>query len=543
VSDDGGAGPGDPQHDQNGGRGDDQSGERAALSGGRVGAAALLLAASVLLSRVMGFLREMVLAAQVGVGPETDAYRAAFQIPDLLNYLLAGGALAVAFTPLYQKARSEEGQAAATALYHVVFSTLGALAIVLTAVLWIDTPRLIALQFPGFDASTQTLTSLLTRIVLPAQVFFIAGGIARAVLMAHGHFAAQAAAPLVYNGGIIVGGLVTGTVEGFAWGALAGAALGPFLYPLWALRRIAPLRIHVRPIDPRFRRYLWLALPLMAGVSLSTVDEWLGRWFGARLAEGTVAALGYSRQLMMAPVAVIGQAAAAAALPTLAALHAKGDQRGLDASLSGTLRVTLALSMLAAIALGLFAKEIVEVLYFRGRFSHDDVVAVAAILQVGAWAVPAWIAQQVGVRAFFARSDNWRPMLMNTGLLFASLPLYFALGDRYGAPGLAAAGVAAMTVNAGATLVWARVRFGGPAFSPVVSTGARSLAIAGTAGLVAWLVPPVSLPVLGEAWGRLLSAGALYGVLALAGAALLGDEPMRSAVATLTRGRLGRRAP
>ncbi len=511
------------------------------LSGARVGAAALLLAASVLLSRVMGFLREMVLAAEVGNGPQTDAYRAAFQIPDLLNYLLAGGALAVAFTPLYQRARSEEGQAAATALYHVVISTLGALAIVLTAVLWFATPRLVALQFGGFEPDVQALTSSLTRVVLPAQIFFITGGVARAVLMAHGRFAAQAAAPLVYNGGIIVGGLATGTVEGFAWGALAGAALGPFLYPLWALRRIAPLRVEVRPLDPRFRRYLWLALPLMAGVSLSTVDEWLGRWFGARLAEGTVGALGYARQLMMAPVAVIGQAAAAAALPTLAALYAKGQGRALDDSLSRTLRVTLALSMLAAVGLALFAREIVEVLYFRGRFTAQDVVDVSAILRVGACAVPAWIAQQVGVRAFFARSDNWRPMILNSALLVASIPLYLHLGDRFGAPGIAGAGAIAMTVNAVATLGWARLRFGGPAVAPLIATLARSLAIAGVAGALSLALPAFDLPMLGAAWGRLLSAGLLYGLAAIAGAMLLGDDPMKAAVATLTRGRLGRR--
>jgi putative peptidoglycan lipid II flippase len=521
--------------------GSDGEGASGALSGGRLGAAALLLAASVLLSRVMGFLREMVLAAEVGVGPETDAYRAAFQIPDLLNYLLAGGALAVAFTPLYQRARTEEGEAAAARLYHVIVSTLGALAAVATAALWVTTPRLVSLQFSGFEPEVRDLTSHLTRIVLPAQVFFIVGGIARAVLMAHGRFAAQAAAPLVYNGGIIAGGLATGTVEGFAWGALVGAAIGPCLYPLWALRTIAPLRVAVRPFDPRFLGYFWLALPLMAGLSLSTVDEWFGRWFGAQLAEGTVAALGYARQLMMAPVAVIGQAAAAAALPTLAALHARGDTRGLDAALSNTLRVTLALSMLCAIGLGLFAKDIVEVLYLRGRFSMDNVVAVAVILQVSACAVPAWTAQQVAVRAFFARSENWRPMILNTGVLLLSVPVYLDLGERYGAAGLAAAGVLAMTVNAAATLGWARVRFGGPAVGPIAMTALRAGLVGGAAGWAAAGVPDIALPGLGLAWGRLATAGLLYGVLALGGAVALGDPPMRRAAATWTRGRLGRR--
>ena len=507
-----------------------------------MGAAALLLAASVLLSRVMGFLREMVLAAQVGVGPETDAYRAAFQIPDLLNYLLAGGALAIAFMPLYQKARSEEGQGAASDLYRVVISTLGVIVVLATGLLAWKTPELVALQFSGFDDSTQALTSKLTLIVLPAQIFFVTGGVARAVLMAHGRFGAQAAAPIVYNLCIIAGGLWTGTVEGFAWGALAGAVLGPFLYPLWALRKTVPLGLHVAPFDPRFRSYFWLALPLMAGVSLSTVDEWFGRWFGAALAEGTVAALGYSRQLMMAPVAIIGQAAAAAALPTLAALHAQGNDRGLDRSLLGTLRATAALSIVAAVGLGIFAREIVEVLYFRGRFSHGDVVSVAAILQVAAWAVPAWIAQQVGVRAFFARSETWRPMILNSALLVASLPLYLELGRRMQAPGLALAGVIAMSVNAGWTLVWARVRFGGPRLRPLLSTALRTGLAAGLAGFCVGWVPAIDLPVLGPVWGRLLVGGGLFALLSLTGILVVGDEAMKDALATLTRGRLGTRA-
>jgi putative peptidoglycan lipid II flippase len=534
VSD--GAGKGNQRDEEQ----DESSG--GALTSARMGAAALLLAASVLLSRVMGFLREMVLAAQLGVGPQTDAYRAAFQIPDVLNYLLAGGALAIAFTPLYQKARAEQGQAAASELYRIVISTLGVVVVLATALLAWKTPELVALQFPGFDGPTQQLTSRLTLITLPAQIFFVTGGVARAVLMAHGRFLAQAAAPIVYNGGTIVGGLATGTVEGFAWGALAGAALGTFGYPLWALRRIVPLRLQVAPFDPRFRAYLWLALPLMAGVSLSTVDEWLGRWFGASLAEGTVASLGYARQLMMAPVAIIGQAAAAAALPTLAALHARGDDAGLDRSLLGTLRATAALSMIAAVGLGLFAKEIVEVLYFRGAFSYDDVIAVAAILQVGAWAVPAWIAYQVGVRAFFARGDNWRPMILNTTLLVASLPLYYELGRRMQAPGLVLAGVVAMTVNAAATIAWARLRFGGPEMVPVFSTALRTGIAAALAAVCAWAVPPIELPLLGAAWGRLLVGGALYAVVSLGGILVVGDDAMRDALATLTRGRLGRRS-
>ncbi|MCS5635862.1 MAG: hypothetical protein NZ990_05045, partial [Myxococcota bacterium] len=118
-----------------------RSGEGAPPRGWRLAAAALLLAASVAASRGLGFIREMVLAAQVGVGSTTDAYYAAFQIPDLLNYLLAGGALAIAFTPLYLRTLERQGEGAAEELFRTVLGTLGAVACVGTALLWVYADR------------------------------------------------------------------------------------------------------------------------------------------------------------------------------------------------------------------------------------------------------------------------------------------------------------------------------------------------------------------------------------------------------------------
>jgi putative peptidoglycan lipid II flippase len=181
-----------------------------------MGAAALLLAASVFLSRVLGYLRDIALANRLGVGNETDAYYAAFQIPDILNHLLAGAAFAIALIPLYARIRDSRGEAAAARLFATVHGTVGLVSVGATLVLWVFTDGLIAFQFPGFDPPTQALAGRLTRIVLPAQIFFVTGGIVRAVLMAEGRFLAQALAPLIYNACIIAGGLLTGTAEGFA---------------------------------------------------------------------------------------------------------------------------------------------------------------------------------------------------------------------------------------------------------------------------------------------------------------------------------------
>jgi putative peptidoglycan lipid II flippase len=191
-------------------------GSEPAAHGRRIGAAAALLAGSVLLSRVIGYVREMVLAWQVGVSAEMDAYRAAFMLPDVLNHLLAGGALSIAFIPLYTRMRQQRGEADAERFMATVLGTLGLAALLFTALIWLYAEPLVGFLFDGMEPEIRALTVRLTRIVLPAQVFFVAGGILRGALMARGRFGAQAAAPLVYNLAIIGAGLGLGSgPEGF----------------------------------------------------------------------------------------------------------------------------------------------------------------------------------------------------------------------------------------------------------------------------------------------------------------------------------------
>jgi putative peptidoglycan lipid II flippase len=488
----------------------------------KLGAAALLLGASVLLSRVIGFFRDIALAYQVGAGAETDAFYTAFFVPDILNYLLAGGALAIAFIPLYNRVRRQDGEAAGDEMLSTVLGTLGALVVVATLALWLAAPQLIAQLFPDFAPDVQALTVRLTRIVLPAQIFFVTGGLLRAVLMAHGRFGAQAAAPLVYNGATIAGGLITGTVEGFAWGVLAGAFIGNWLLPIVEITRVKSLRVRIAPFDDHFRAYLVLALPLMLGVSLTTVDEWYEKFFGAKLAMGTVAQLGFARKLMMAPVAIVGQAVAAAALPVLSRYYAENREDQLNDLLNRALVNSAGLAMLAAGGFYVFAMPIVEVVYQHGRFDADAAFGVGLLLGILSLAVPGWVIQQIGVRAFYAREEMWRPMLLGTGLALAAFPAYYVLGYHLGAEGLAWAGVGAISVNALATVVWAQSRFGGPSLSQfakgLLRSGCVTLVAAVAAGVA---VQAIEIP--GGAWGLLAVGGGIYVVVALVLGRLVGE--------------------
>ena len=507
----------------------------------RLGAAAALLAASVLLSRILGYAREMLLAYRVGAGAATDAYYAAFQIPDLLNYLLAGGALSVAFLPLYTRHLARGDDAAAEHLLATVLGTLGVVATLATAALWWWAEALVALQFPRFDAPTQALTVHLTRIVLPAQVCFVVGGIINATLLARQRFGAAAAAPLLYNAGIIVGGALLAPqldagIEGFAWGALAGAVLGPLLAPLLGTRRLVRLRWRVAPFDRVFLRYLLVAAPLMFGQTLLTVDEWYDRWFGALLGAGAVAHLAYARRLMLVPVAVVGQAIAAAALPALSRLWAERRVDELNRIVLGTLQAGSVLAVFGAAAFAVLAPPLVMLMYQRGAFTATDTANVAGVLSIMALGVPAWIVQQIAVRAFYARGDTWRPMLLGTAVALGAIPLYLLLGSAYGIRGLAAAGAAGMSVNAVATLLLARRLHRAPDLVALVRTTGRAAVIAFVA---AALVRTLVVPDAGGGWSGALftlgSGGLLFATIILAGTATVGDGAMRDAVRRLLR--------
>ncbi len=507
-------------------------------------AAAVILAASVMLSRVLGIVREAVLANRVGAGAEMDAYRVAFQIPDLLNYFLAGGALSIAFIPTYMRVLGRDGEAAAQRLFAVVLGTVVGFAVLATLLLWWWADALIALQFPRFDADTQALAVHLTRIVLPAQICFVAGGIVRAVLMARDRFATQALAPVLYHLGIIGAGLAfSGSlgVEGFAWGALGGAVIGALLVPLadahWGARLKLGLRI--APLDPDLLRYLLGAAPLMLGLSLLTVDEWYERWFGALLEPGTVARLGYARQLMLAPVAVAGQAIATAALPTLSRLWSEKRIGELDTTVLNTLRAGFGLAALGGAALFALAEPIVAFVYQHGRFTVADAESVAALLRILSFAVPGWILQQIVMRAFFARGDTWRPMVLAPAVALLVIPLYLALGSRFGAQGLAAAGVIAITGNALLTLLFARRLHGAPDLAALAGTAGRALVIAAAAAFAGvlsvetWMTGAASIP-------QLAVGGAAFAITALLGSRLIGDPPIREAIARVAS--LGRRS-
>ncbi len=414
--------------------------------------AALLMMSAVMLSRVIGYLREAYIAWAFGAGPQTDAYVAAFTIPDWLNYLVAGGTASITFVSIFTRFIAQKREAEAQKTFSViitVMSTVLAIGIVLAEKF---TPQIERVIFPEFTAAQLALCVYLTRILLPAQLFFYVGGVVSAVLLSRRLFLIPALAPIFYNVGIIAGGVLLGRlmgVAGLAYGAVAGALIGPFLInAIGAARTGIRYRLSYDLRDPAFREWVALSIPLMLGVSLATADDWILRYFASGGA-GDITRLNYAKRLFAVPIAVLGQAIGQASLPFFARLWGERRLRDFGETVNAAIYRLAATSFLATAWMMAVALPLIDLVYRRGRFQVSDSQETAAFFFWFALSLAFWSAQALYSRAFYATGNTLSPMLAATFVTFASLTIYWALFRGLGVVGLAIAsdvGIAANTL-------------------------------------------------------------------------------------------------
>ncbi len=426
-------------------------GRRHGLAMNRLGGAAILMMAAVMGSRVIGYVRQAYIAWAFGAGKLTDAYNVAFTIPNWLNYLVAGGALSITFitifSPYLAQGKEEEG-------YRVfsIIATFMALALTAGVILGeIFTPQLLRLYLASsFTPAQLALCVRMTRILLPAQLFFGIGGLICATLYARGVFWLPALAPLFYSTSIILGGALLSHwlgITSLAVGALAGAVIGPFLFPLFGARA-GGLRFrwnfHFR--DRQFVHWLKLTLPLMVGVSLVSADDWIMQPLAASL-HGAITELVYAKQLMRVPTAVLGQAVGQATMPFFAWLVAENKWEELRETLDRAVVKTATAAVLAASYLAALALPLTELVYVRGKFTVAEARLTAMYLGIFVLSLAFWAVQGLYSRAFYAAGNTMTPMLAGTIVTAAVIPIYILLAHRFGVPGLVVASDTGMIVN------------------------------------------------------------------------------------------------
>jgi putative peptidoglycan lipid II flippase len=419
----------------------------------RIAAATGIVMASVLLSRILGFFRDWTVAHQIGANASTSAYYTAFTLPDFLNYLIAGGSLSVTFIPVFAKYVTEQREDEGWRVFSTVVTVMGFVLVTLVIFGEIFAAHLVKYIAPGFQPAELQQTIFLTRLMLPAQICFYEGSMLSAVQYAKGQFVIPSLAPLVYNIGIIIGGVALSSrigITGFAVGVLGGAITGNFLLQIYGARRAGANyfpSLNVR--HPGFWMFLKLSIPIMLALSLSFVDDWIIRWFGSYLQPASITWLSYGKTLMRVPLGLVGQAIGVASFPILAQLYSERKMDDLNRILNSTFKALIFLLLPMSALIIAQSEPLVYLAFSRTRLRGPDLTATASALAFFSLGLFAWGAQNILARGFYATRDTITPAVVGTLTTLLSLPVYWLLVRRLDFRGLALAstiGIIAYTI-------------------------------------------------------------------------------------------------
>jgi putative peptidoglycan lipid II flippase len=498
----------------------------------RVARRAGVVGAATFLSRVLGLVREQVMAGLFGAGLATDAFNVAFRIPNLLRDLFAEGAMSSAFVPTFTAIHQREGEREAWAFGRQLMVALIVVLSVICAAGYLLAPWLVRLFAPGFGAvpGKLELTITLTRVMLPFLPAVALAAAAMGMLNSRGSFAVPALAPTLLNLGMIVGGVALipaverlgqPAILAMAIGVVIGGA-GQFAFQLPALHaRGFRLRLERPRAHPGVLRVAALMGPAAVGLAATQINLFVSTLIASLLEQGSVSWLGYAFRLMQLPIGVFGVALATVSMPALAKAAVDDDLPALKTTLSATVRLVFLLTVPAALWLAVLAAPIVALLYEHGRFGPLDTQRTAAALVMYCVGLPAFAAVGVLTRVFYALGDTRTPVRASFVAVAINLGLNLLLIGPLRPLGLGHAGLAlATSVTAIASLIqlggYLRRRIGRIEGRRML----RTLARVGLASALAVLPCAIGLRALGPAARGGLAVEAL--VVAVAGLLCLG---------------------
>lgn len=403
-----------------------------------------------MISRVLGFVREILTANFLGASAISDAFFVALRLPNMFRSLFAEGAFSIAFVPIFAGKVATDGRADAKRFAEE------ALAILLVALLLfllfgeICAPWILDVIAPGFraDPAKFALALDLTRIMFPYLVFISLVALQGGVLNSLDRFAATAITPVLLN--IFLIGALVGvrplTGEALAW-AVTVSGVAQFLWLMASCWRAGmPLSLPVPRLTPELRRLLKIMVPGVFGAGVTQINLLVSTAIASLLPTGAVSFLNYADRLNQLPLAVIGIAVGTAILPTVSRQVRTGDSGAANTTLNRGLELALLLTLPAAIALAVAALPILTVLFEHGRFTAADAQVTAPALAAYAGGLPAFVLIKVMAPGFFARHDTRTPVII--GAVTVAINIVLTIGLGLGT-GLAHVGVAMATSAAG----------------------------------------------------------------------------------------------
>lgn len=460
-----------------------------------------------MLSRVLGLVRDVVLANLLGAAPNADAFFVAFKIPNFLRRLFAEGAFSQAFVPVLTETREQGSHEAVRHLVDRVAGVLGGSLFVLTALAMVMAPWVALIFAPGFsrDVAKLALTADLIVWTFPYLLLISLTGFCGAILNTYGRFAVPAYTPVLLNLSLITAAVVWApTMPEPALGLAMGVTLAGVVQLLFQLPSLRALKLTPRPVwdtkDEGVRKILMLMVPALFGVSVSQINLLFDTVLASLLPDGSVAWLYYSDRLTELPLGVFAIAIATVILPTLSALNTRAEPEEFSQTLAWAMRNVLLIAVPATVALWLLAEPILATLFQYGAFTDRDVEMAAASLRAYTVGLGGFMLIKVLAPGYYARQDMKTPvkigiiamvsnMVLNVLFVFP-LMWYFEMGHV----GLALATSVSAWINAG--LLYLGLRRGGISLTGVFEAKfvARLVVAVSMMGIaVSMMSPAVSL--------------------------------------------------
>ncbi len=451
--------------------------------------AAGVVGAATLLSRIFGYVRDMVLASFFGAGMAADAFIAAFRIPNLLRRLFGEGSLSLAFVPVFTDALINGDREDA---HRLAVSSLKLLLVCLSVVAIVGVvaaPLIIHAVAPGFATPPEkmALTVTLTRIMFPYVILIGLVALCMGILNVLGHFAAPAVAPLMLNLAMI--GAVfavsrfsdsqTVRVLGLSGGVLLGGILQLALQLPYLVKHGIRFWNRSGLWHPRMRAVGLLMLPTIFGAAVYQINILVGTLLASLLAEGSVSYLYYADRLVQFPLGIFGQAAATAVLPSLSRQAASHDHAGMGETFGHAMRLVLFLTLPAMVGLIVLREPIVALLFQRGAFDPQTARLTSDALLYYALGLWAFSAVRIVVSTFYAMQDTRTPVISATLAIAANILLGMALMGPMGHCGLALATSLSSMMNLTILVVHLRRKLGVIRWRSILSSCLKTLLASG----------------------------------------------------------------
>ena len=514
--------------------------------------AAGVLGAATMLSRIMGMVRDMVVSRLFGAGLYTDAFFAAFQIPNMLRRFFAEGALTSAFVPTFSEWYTNKGEEEARELANICFTTLTIVMAAITVLGIVFSPQIVHLMFPGFAANPEKLsaTILLNRLMFPYIFFVSLVALCMGILNTVRHFFTPAISTVFLNISMILAALILHDrfevpVVSLAVGVLIGGLLQLALQLPVLYKKGFPIRPSFKPGHPAVKKIALLMGPSVFGVGVYYLNITVGSILASLLPEGSVSYLYYAQRLFEFPQGIFTVSVAQAVLPSMSRQAAAGEMDALKESLGYGVRLTLFITIPAMIGLAFCATPIFSLLFMGGAFDYAKAVNCGIALFYYSLGLTFVALVRVLVPAFYALQDTKTPVTIAFIAFLLNLLFSLALMGPMKHAGLALASSLSALGNM-LLLLWFLRRKLGP-------FGGRAIALSGVKGVIAsipmaaavywivrlidWSQPGAKLVKAGVMGGAVLTGMAIF----LGGAQLLGCEEARDVLGLVKKKLLRRR--